>query len=67
VPGIQLANACPNMVLSAEIQRGFLVIKRKVKVTAYCKKTHQFVDEPMIGCGQCHDLPEIFEDLGSKP
>ena len=60
VPEIQRANACPDMVLTAEVKRGFLLVKPRVGVTAYCKKTHQFVEEPRIGCGHCHDIPDSF-------
>ncbi|NSW52750.1 MAG: hypothetical protein HPY85_09620 [Anaerolineae bacterium] len=60
VPEIQRANACANMVLTAEVKRVFFA-KRRVVVSAYCKKTHQFVDEPRIGCGHCNELPDIFE------
>lgn len=65
VPEIQRANACPNMVLTAEVKRGLFIGRRKVAVTAYCKKMHEFVAEPRVGCGHCHDLPDIFEKLDS--
>ena len=57
VPEVLQANACPHMVLSGEISNTFLGMKKKVKITAYCTKTHQAVKEPKIGCGQCHTLP----------
>jgi hypothetical protein len=60
VPNIIFANACNHMELNAEIQRPFPFIKRQVKVEAFCKKTQRVVDEPKIGCGQCHSLPPIF-------
>ena len=63
VPEIQRANACPNMTLTAVVNRGFLGFNRKVVVQAYCKKIHDFVKDPMIGCGHCHDLPEEFTTL----
>ncbi len=55
VPSIILANGCKNMTLSAEVQPGFLKVGRKVKVRAYCTKTHRDVQNPFIGCGECHD------------
>ncbi len=55
VPAIVLANGCKNMTLTAEVQSGIFGIGRKVKVTAYCTKTHQVVDNPYIGCGYCHE------------
>lgn len=61
VPGIQRANACPNMVLDGEVT-SFFGKRRRVKVTAYCNKVKQLVKEPHIGCGQCHPVPEIFTE-----
>jgi hypothetical protein len=62
VPGIQRANACEHMQLSAEVVRPFFVLPRKVKISAYCTKSNRAVSEPHIGCGECHDLPEIFKE-----
>ena len=59
VPGIQRANACPNMVMDGEIT-SLLGLRRRVKVTAYCNKTKQIVKEPHVGCGQCHPVPPVF-------
>ena len=64
VPGIQMANACPNMILDASVDRPFPFVKRKVKVTAYCILSKQVVKEPHVGCGQCHPLPDIFNQEG---
>lgn len=57
VPGILRANACPNMVLSAQARREWFGLVKKVEVTAYCEKSQQPVTEPYIGCGQCNPLP----------
>lgn len=65
VPGIIRANSCPNLVLEATIQRGFLWIKPKVKVYAACTQTLALVKKPEIGCGQCHPLPPVFTDKKS--
>jgi hypothetical protein len=62
VPGILRANSCPNMKLEAEVQRLFFILKRQVKVRAYCTKTQRDVKEPEIGCGECHPLPDVFSD-----
>ncbi len=62
VPGIVRANSCPNIVLSAEIGRGLLGLKRQVKVEAYCTKSNSTVAEPEVGCGECHPLPFLFDD-----
>jgi len=60
VPEILQANACPHMVLQAEVKRPFFILKPHVVVHAYCTETHQEVSEPHIGCGQCHVLPPVF-------
>ena len=65
VPGIQLANACPNLILHGEVDLGFLRLKHRVKISAYCQKSKQNVAEPEIGCGQCH--PTVNEVLEPKP
>ncbi|MBS1249396.1 MAG: hypothetical protein MAG431_00975 [Chloroflexi bacterium] len=61
VPGILRANACEHMTLRGEVHRPFFILKPRVRVKAYCKKTEQVVDEPRIGCGECHDLPDVFK------
>ena len=60
VPDILQANACENMELEGHVDRPFPFLKRKVRVTAYCRKTNRDVPEPHIGCGECHPLPPIF-------
>ncbi|MCJ7696318.1 MAG: hypothetical protein MUO40_12975 [Anaerolineaceae bacterium] len=60
VPGIIMANACPNMTLNADVKNVFLGLFRKVKVTAYCSKSHSEVKKPEVGCGYCHRLPDQF-------
>jgi hypothetical protein len=54
VPDIVRANACPKLVLEARVRKGFLGFMRKVDVSAYCTRSMQEVEEPQIGCGQCH-------------
>lgn len=61
VPRFVLANACENMVLEARATRGILGLGRRVKVSAYCTRSLQQVEEPEIGCGQCHLEFPIFE------
>lgn len=60
VPGILRANSCQHMQLIPSITRPFPFFSRRVEVKAFCTKTHQEVSEPKIGCGECHQLPEIF-------
>ena len=54
VPGIQLANGCPHLVLEAKVESSLLGLREKVKVFAACTKTAREVKEPHIGCGECH-------------
>ncbi len=60
VPDIQLANACSHMILKPALTRPFPFVRRQVKVAAFCEKSSRSVDEPRIGCGQCHQLPDLF-------
>lgn len=62
VPGIIRANSCPNLELHGEVSSLIFNLRRRVKVSAYCSKSHQNVAEPEIGCGQCHPLPPIFTE-----
>jgi hypothetical protein len=65
VPDIHRANACTNMVLTAQVKSLFLGIHRRVLVTAYCNKTETIVEVPEVGCGQCHPLPDLFMETKS--
>lgn len=60
VPEILLANACETMELDPILHRPFPFIKRQVRVTTSCTKTHRKGFDPHIGCGECHRLPEVF-------
>jgi hypothetical protein len=60
VPGILSANACENMKLKGKIHRPFPFLNKQVAVEAYCVKCECDVQEPHIGCGECHTLPSIF-------
>jgi hypothetical protein len=62
VPGILRANACPYMVLEGAVERTFLGLRRRMRVSAFCEKSQRVVKEPYIGCGICHPLPSEFED-----
>ena len=54
VPSILRANACPNMALEGKVVKRFLGLMRRVEVYAVCTLTATEVQEPHIGCGQCH-------------
>ncbi len=62
VPAILRANACTHMVFEGTVNRFLFGLKKQVTVKAYCTKSGQAVEEPEIGCGQCHPLPQIFMD-----
>lgn len=60
VPAIAKANACEHQQLSAGVERRLLGLKRVVTIRAYCNKCACDVDDPHIGCGQCHpNLPRF--------
>ena len=65
VPGIILANECPNMILHAEVRNLLFGLRKEIEVKAHCKKTNREVDVPEIGCGECHPIPDIFLDSQS--
>ncbi|MFO7943212.1 MAG: hypothetical protein R6U51_02780 [Anaerolineales bacterium] len=60
VPGILQANACEHMKLKPTVHRPLFILKPRVKIEAYCKKTNRIIEEPHVGCGECHDLPDVF-------
>ncbi|MCP4138960.1 MAG: hypothetical protein GY755_01495 [Chloroflexi bacterium] len=62
VPDILRANSCENMHLNAEVNRSiFTLFQKRVEVSTFCEKKKRVVDNPKIGCGECHPLPPIFE------
>lgn len=60
VPEILRANSCEHMQLYGEVHRPFFLLKPRVRVKAYCTKTNQVVEDPHIGCGECHQIPDVF-------
>ena len=64
VPAILRANACPNMLLEGHIVRRWLVIEQ-VQVGAYCRLAGAKVDDPMVGCGRCHE--DRWQDIVVGP
>lgn len=62
VPDIVLANACPNMILSGDIKKGFFGFNQKVVISAYCTKIHDDVENPFTGCSECHPIIQFFEE-----
>lgn len=62
VPRILQANSCEYMRLTGRVVRPLIsAFQRRVQVMAYCEKSNQVVNQPEVGCGQCHPLPPIFE------
>jgi hypothetical protein len=55
VPGILLANACPNLILDAHVARSLFGLVQRVEVEGWCSKTLTVVEKPAIGCGHCHE------------
>ncbi len=61
VPEIQQANACEFLKLRGSVVRPVTaLLRRRVRVAAYCEKVKRSVPEPEIGCGECHPLPAGF-------
>jgi hypothetical protein len=56
IPRILLANACPNLVLSARVNPGVLGLGRRIEVQADCLLSLGPVSEPELGCGRCHEV-----------
>lgn len=63
VPGILLANACEWMSLKPRLARVFPFFKKEVRVDSYCTKTNRSGFDSHVGCGDCHKLPTIFNNL----
>ncbi|MFN2289980.1 MAG: hypothetical protein ACK2UC_02195 [Anaerolineae bacterium] len=55
VPGILRANASPNLVLEARVEKGFLGLRRRVVVDAVCSKHLIEIKDPHVGCRLCNE------------
>jgi hypothetical protein len=58
-PKIQRSNGCEFLEYKGRISSGFLGFSPNMEISNYCRKNHVNVDDPYIGCGECHKLPEI--------
>lgn len=67
VPRIVLANACPHLVLGAHVTPGVLGLGRRVQVTGSCTRALRSVEEPEIGCGECHLVLPPFVEPTERP
>ena len=66
VPAILRANACANMMLEATVGRRWGILGQ-VKVSAFCTLSGEAVDEPMVGCGRCHEaVAQLFGEGGGE-
>jgi hypothetical protein len=55
VPDILQANACPNLVLDAQVSKRLFGLVQRVEVTGWCSEYFVEVEHPSIGCGHCHE------------
>jgi hypothetical protein len=60
IPDILLANSCEHMEFRPNLYRPYLILSHQVEIKTYCNKSASNVDEPRIGCGQCHPLLDTF-------
>ena len=67
VPAIGRANACEHMRLTGRVSKTWLGLRQQISVSAFCERAGAPVREPMVGCGQCHPLPPIFEKNEHDP
>lgn len=57
VPSISRANACQYLNLRPTISRSIIFLfKPRVQLSVFCEKTKRIVNEPHIGCGECHPI-----------
>jgi hypothetical protein len=54
MPDILRQNACPNLVLEGKIEKIFLGLREIVRVYAICTHKLVEVENPAVGCGECH-------------
>ena len=69
VPDIQRANACPYLILDAHVSKRLLGLVQRVEVSGWCREHFLVVDNPVVGCGHCHehaDRPSILDFLDDE-
>jgi hypothetical protein len=67
IPEILLANSCENIKFQPRLVKPFFFMKPQVWISAFCVKINAPVDEPRIGCGQCHPLNKVFVITPDEP
>lgn len=57
VPDIRRANGCTYMILHARLgKRGWRFWEaERMLIEATCTRSHTVVENPYVGCGQCHN------------
>ena len=66
LPRIQQANSCEHLALSGQVRKEYLGLVRRMAISAHCSKAQYEVEEPEIGCGQCHaDNPIMAKFMDS--
>ena len=66
VPGILLANACPNLALRARVSKALFGLLQKVDIAAACREYRVAVDQPKVGCGKCHSGDQAIGQSGDQ-
>ena len=67
VPEIKMANSCKHLRLIPNLKRPIFFLRPQVKIRAYCTKIEESVDEPRVGCSQCHPKINEFVILPDEP
>jgi len=67
VPEIILANSCQYQLLTPTLKRNIFFMRLQVHISAYCRKSEKNVEEPRVGCGQCHPDIKEFVFLPDEP
>ncbi len=70
VPDILMANACPHLVLDAQVGKRLFGLVQRVEVTGWCSEYFLDVEHPAVGCGHCHEHrggPSILDIAQQDP
>jgi len=67
IPDIILANACEYIEFHPRLVKPLIFMKPQVRISTYCIKSNSPVEEPRIGCGQCHPLTNVFVLAPDEP
>lgn len=56
VPAILAANQCQHLRLYAHVGKGLFGLTKKVEVEGFCDEYFLDVQDPSVGCGNCHKV-----------